>query len=122
MYVMLNRRCPVFFLYSGGLPCEYEGIIPSPVVEGYRNKCEFSIGLDREGNRVVGFQLGSYREGLLAIAKPTGCRNISPAALAFAALLQEVVGASSLPVWDKKDNKGFWRLLTVSPRALRCLK
>ena len=49
-----------------GLPCEFEGIMPSPVVDGYRNKCEFAIGLGPDGKqRVVGFQLGSFRSDLL---------------------------------------------------------
>lgn len=49
-----------------GLPCEFEGILPSPVVDGYRNKCEFAIGLGPDGKqRVVGFQLGSFRLDLL---------------------------------------------------------
>jgi hypothetical protein len=36
------------------------------VVDGYRNKCEFAIGLGPDGKqRVVGFQLGSFRSDLL---------------------------------------------------------
>lgn len=52
--------------HAEGLPCEFEGILPSPVVDGYRNKCEFAIGLGPDGKqRVVGFQLGSFRSDLL---------------------------------------------------------
>lgn len=51
--------------HSEGLPCKFEGILPSPVVDGYRNKCEFAIGLGPDGKqRVVGFQLGSFRSDL----------------------------------------------------------
>uniref|UniRef100_N1R476 Zinc finger CCCH domain-containing protein 24 n=1 Tax=Aegilops tauschii TaxID=37682 RepID=N1R476_AEGTA len=28
----------------GGLSCKLEGILESPVIDGYRNKCEFSVG------------------------------------------------------------------------------
>lgn len=48
-------------LVAEGLPCQLEEIIPSPVVDGYRNKCEFSIGYAVDGKRVVGFQLGTFR-------------------------------------------------------------
>lgn len=54
--------------HSEGLPCTFEGILPSPVVDGYRNKCEFAIGLGPDGKqRVVGFQLGSFRSDLPSI-------------------------------------------------------
>lgn len=54
-----------WFGYAEGLPCEFEGILPSPVVDGYRNKCEFAIGMGPDGKqRVVGFQLGSFRSDL----------------------------------------------------------
>jgi hypothetical protein len=33
-----------------GLPCVLEDIVPSPILTGYRNKCEFSIGFDSEMN------------------------------------------------------------------------
>jgi hypothetical protein len=29
---------------ADGLPFTFEGIIPSPIIEGYRNKTEFTIG------------------------------------------------------------------------------
>ncbi|ONM19095.1 Zinc finger CCCH domain-containing protein 24 [Zea mays] len=45
----------------GGLPCKFEGILESPVVNGYRNKCEFSVGYSLEGKKTVGFMLGNFR-------------------------------------------------------------
>ncbi|KLL01775.1 MAG: hypothetical protein MRERC_9c067 [Mycoplasmataceae bacterium RC_NB112A] len=47
------------------LPFELEPIIPSPVLEGYRNKCEFSAGLNLQGEKTFGFRLGAYREGII---------------------------------------------------------
>lgn len=46
---------------AGGLPCELEGIIESPLVNGYRNKCEFSAGYSLQGKPTVGFMLGNFR-------------------------------------------------------------
>lgn len=97
-----------------GLPCKFEGILPSPVVDGYRNKCEFAIGLGPDGKqRVVGFQLGSFREGINAIAEPGDCQNVSKVALRFVSAFQTFIRASRLPVWNKTDNTGFWRMLTI---------
>lgn len=45
----------------GGLACKLEGIIESPLVNGYRNKCEFSIGYSLQGKPTVGFLLGNFR-------------------------------------------------------------
>lgn len=47
--------------------CEIEAIIPSPEITGYRNKCEFTIGVDTEGKPCVGFNLGQFREGVFAV-------------------------------------------------------
>ena len=39
-----------------------EPIVRSPVLQGYRNKCEFSVGHHPETNEVaVGFRLASYK-------------------------------------------------------------
>lgn len=46
---------------AGGLPCKLEGIIASPIVNGYRNKCEFSVGYSLGGKVTVGFMLGNFR-------------------------------------------------------------
>ena len=59
--------------------------------------------------------VGWYRDGVTAVAAPVGCKNTSDASVAFAAMLQQVVATSPLPVWEKKGNKGFWRMLTVQP-------
>jgi hypothetical protein len=39
-------------------------IIRSPQLEGYRNKAEFTIGLDAAGRPAVGFLLGSFKASL----------------------------------------------------------
>ncbi|CAL5391954.1 unnamed protein product [Camellia sinensis] len=47
---------------SGGLPCKLEGIVESPLVNGYRNKCEFSVGYSVQGKPTAGFMLGNFRQ------------------------------------------------------------
>ncbi|XP_058757540.1 zinc finger CCCH domain-containing protein 24-like [Vicia villosa] len=97
----------------GGLPCNLEGIIESPIVNGYRNKCEFSIGYSMEGKATVGFSLGNFREGVTAVEEPVNCPNISTIACKYAAIFQEFLQHTELPVWNRFKNCGFWRQLTV---------
>jgi tRNA (uracil-5-)-methyltransferase len=45
-----------------------EPFVQSPVIDGYRNKCEFSVGHHPETNEVtVGFRLSSYKKGNVAV-------------------------------------------------------
>ncbi|KAG2670373.1 hypothetical protein I3760_14G082900 [Carya illinoinensis] len=97
----------------GGLPCELEGIIESPLVNGYRNKCEFSAGYSLQGKPTVGFMLGNFREGVTAVEEPVDCPNVSRIACKYASIFQEFLQNSGLPIWNRFKNTGFWRQLTV---------
>ncbi|KAK2987754.1 hypothetical protein RJ640_016349, partial [Escallonia rubra] len=97
----------------GGLPCKLDGIIESPLINGYRNKCEFSVGYSLLGRPTVGFLLGNFREGVTAVEEPTNCPNVSKVACQYAAIFQEFLQNSGLPIWNRLNNTGFWRQLTV---------
>ncbi|KAF8749570.1 hypothetical protein HU200_012585 [Digitaria exilis] len=102
----------------GGLPCKLEGILESPIVNGYRNKCEFSVGYSLEGKKTVGFMLGNFREGVTAVEEPVNCPNVSEISCKYAQMFQDFLQSSSLPLWSRVDNCGFWRQFTV--REGRC--
>ncbi|PIA34532.1 hypothetical protein AQUCO_03700068v1 [Aquilegia coerulea] len=104
----------------GGLPCKLEGIIESPVVNGYRNKCEFSVGYSLQRKPTVGFMLGNFREGVTAVEEPTNCPNVSMIACKFASTFQEFLQLSGLPIWNRLNNTGFWRLLMVREGRSHC--
>ncbi|XP_055833376.1 zinc finger CCCH domain-containing protein 24 [Solanum dulcamara] len=97
----------------GGLPCKLEGIIESPLINGYRNKCEFSAGYSVLGKTTVGFQLGNFREGVTAVEEAVDCPNVSEVACKYAAIFQDFLQQSTLPIWNRLNNTGFWRQLTV---------
>lgn len=97
----------------GGLACKLEGIIESPLVNGYRNKCEFSVGYSLQGKPTAGFLLGNFREGAIAVEEAVDCPNISRIACRYAAIFQECLQKSDLPIWNRLNNTGFWRQLTV---------
>ncbi|KAL8057586.1 hypothetical protein ABFX02_04G193100 [Erythranthe guttata] len=105
----------------GGLPCKLEGIIESPLVNGYRNKCEFSVGCSLQGKHTVGFLLGNFREGVTAVEEPVDCPNVSKIACKYATVFQEFLQQhSALPVWNRLNNSGFWRQLTVREGKKAC--
>jgi tRNA (uracil-5-)-methyltransferase len=98
----------------GGMACALDGIVASPVQHAYRNKVEFSLGPDASGAPTVGFNVGLFSEGFAAVAEPVPCANVSPAAKAVALWVQaHLRERSTLPVWDKRDQTGFWRLCVV---------
>ncbi|PKA59260.1 Zinc finger CCCH domain-containing protein 24 [Apostasia shenzhenica] len=97
----------------GGLPCKLEGVLESPLIEGYRNKCEFSVGYSLEGEKTVGFMLGNFREGMTAVEQPDTCPNVSRISCKYAKIFQDFLLASEFPVWNRIDNSGFWRQFTV---------
>lgn len=53
------------------------------------------------------------REGVTAVEEPVDCPNISTIACKYAAIFQEFLQHTELPVWNRFKNCGFWRQLTV---------
>jgi hypothetical protein len=48
------------------------------VIDGYRNKCEFSCGKGNNNeDKVVGFRYGEYRFGVDRVGSPSVCKNVS---------------------------------------------
>lgn len=96
-------------------PLSCSSIIGAPGAAslGYRNKCEFSIGLDRDGVARVGFMLGLYREGITTVCGAQQCVHVSSNMKAIAAQLESFVQESDLAVYDRVTHEGNWRLLVV---------
>lgn len=101
------------FASHNGLCCPMDSIHASPVTEGYRNKCEFSFGFDKENKPCVGFRLGLFREGSVVVSKPDECVNVSSEMKAVCAVMQNIVETSEILVYDVTTKSGVWRVLTV---------
>ena len=104
-------------LANDKLCCDIEGIVRSPVLDGYRNKSEFTIGPGANGEPTCGFNVGLFREGVTAVSAPKGCRNISDTAKYLGNAIEVYLRARAaegkgLPVYDKRTASGFWRLFT----------
>lgn len=96
-----------------GICCELLDCVESPVLDGYRNKCEFTIAEGPDGAKTVGFRLGSYKEGYSGVVEPSECIHISDKAKAIAKAFQTYVRQSPLPVYDLCFHTGYWQTLTV---------
>ena len=95
--------------------CPIEDIVPSPEVEGYRNKSILSFGKDVTERPAIGFVMGNFSDGITHIANPAGSVNstIHPVALHLRDIVEDFVKKSTLPVYDKVINHGFWRTLEL---------
>lgn len=91
--------------------CSLEQVIPSPETKGYRNKCEFSIGSD---DKVVGFRLGSYKEGQLKVVGVDSVPFVSEGMKQVASSCQHFLqNVSSLKPFDNLTHEGHWKQVMV---------
>lgn len=51
---------------------------------------------------------------MTAVEEPVDCPNVSRIACTYAGIFQECLQTSGLPTWNRLNNTGFWRQLTVS--------
>jgi len=99
-----------------GLVCPCELIVPSPQTEGYRNKCEFTIGLDKEGNDAVGFIVGKNEKNIAYlenVSTKSDLPPMPPVGLKVAELMKEFVQQSDHPIYNPNTQTGVWRLVLV---------
>lgn len=88
-----------------------EPIKASPVITGYRNKCEFTVGLDADLQPTVGFLLGGYREGIVTVGNARDTLHVPDVLKRLADHLETFVRSSNMAVFDRVSKDGYWRLL-----------
>lgn len=97
-----------------GCGCPMESIIGTPAesLTGYRNKCEFTIGENADGEIEVGFVLKITAEGGQVIASAADLPHVPPVMNRLCSVLRDHVRASQFQVFDRRRNKksGVWRL------------
>ena len=98
---------------NGGTVCPLSEVIPATLQHGYRNKCDFSFGLDANGLPCIGFQLGRIRDSGPVVGRINECPNVSDAMKYYVSRVQAFLLTSSLPPWDKVHHRGFWRQLLI---------
>lgn len=78
--------------------CPTENVKTCEKVNGYRNKCTFSFGRDKDGNVCTGFRIGSF-EDTLKIDSPKDCPNIAEVSKLVARLATDFVKTSKLELY-----------------------
>lgn len=98
-------------------------VLPSPVLLGYRNKCEFNI----DAQRNIGFRLGQYKMGSLRVVRPpANCPLVSGQMQAvihsFSDFLHRKTSSSKLEGFNPQTHQGHWRQILVrTTRSGECL-
>ncbi|EDV97596.1 tRNA (uracil-5-)-methyltransferase homolog A [Drosophila grimshawi] len=92
---------------------QFNGVLPSPIVQGYRNKNEFTVGKNAEGEIVVGFRLGSYSDGSVEVAEVQQLPHLPAQAKWAAQSFQQLVRQSKFQPFNPVGNVGHFRQLMV---------
>ncbi|KAG1674637.1 tRNA (uracil-5-)-methyltransferase A [Nymphon striatum] len=104
---------------NSGLCCQFLGLKPSPTTEGYRNKCEFTIGYqptnEKSDNKLptIGFRLSRYSAGSMAVVEPDECFNIDEKMKIITKTFQNYIRQSDKIPFCAETHVGYWRQLTV---------
>ncbi|XP_033220728.1 tRNA (uracil-5-)-methyltransferase homolog A [Belonocnema kinseyi] len=104
-----------------GLPCELMPILSADLIEGYRNKCEFTIGRDTDGNKIIGFRLSSYAAGSTAVGPIDDLCHIPEIMKSAVKILEEFIHRSELDVYNPVNHTGSWRQVTARTTRLNHL-
>nr|XP_014279687.1 tRNA (uracil(54)-C(5))-methyltransferase homolog isoform X2 [Halyomorpha halys] len=89
-------------------------ILPSPLIESYRNKDEFSIRQGIDGNdKTVGFFIGSPAEGNVVCVQPTKLISLKDCHMLFAEVFQQLIRDSPLKACHDFHDGGYWRNIIV---------
>ncbi|CAD7080390.1 unnamed protein product [Hermetia illucens] len=94
-------------------PCEFLGVKASPKIDGYRNKSEFAIGKNAQGDIVVGFRLGSYVDGCVEVGPIQDLPHIPEKMKKAAKVFEEFVGKSKFQVYKPENHSGHFKQLGV---------
>ncbi|XP_075220008.1 tRNA (uracil-5-)-methyltransferase homolog B-like [Lycorma delicatula] len=97
------------------LPFALEDVRPSPIIDGYRNKCEFRIGKNRETNAVtVGYRVDNQQDGSLDVALPDSLRHLPKQMIQVAKEFEKFIQQSGMSVNENdNDGIGILKIMTV---------
>uniref|UniRef100_A0A131Z2S6 tRNA (uracil(54)-C(5))-methyltransferase n=1 Tax=Rhipicephalus appendiculatus TaxID=34631 RepID=A0A131Z2S6_RHIAP len=98
-----------------GLPCPVRPVLPSPSIEGYRNKDEFSVRQGPNGEpKTVGFLVGSPADlDRVVCVSPEHIIVCKDSHKQVAKSFQEYIQRSPLPGCYESNFQGYWKHLVV---------
>ncbi|XP_067160212.1 tRNA (uracil-5-)-methyltransferase homolog B [Apteryx mantelli] len=98
----------------GGLCCPLRPIVPSPIINGYRNKSSFSVNRGPDGNpKTVGLYVGTGRARNIVCVKADHVENIPTKHKQVAQCYEEFLRRSPLEPCILFHRGGHWRELVV---------
>ncbi|XP_014810859.1 PREDICTED: tRNA (uracil(54)-C(5))-methyltransferase homolog [Calidris pugnax] len=98
----------------GGLCCPLQPVVPSPVINGYRNKSTFSVNQGPDGNpKTVGLYVGTGRERNIVCVRANHVENIPSKHKQVAQCYEEFIRRSPLDPCLLFHEGGHWRELVV---------
>ncbi|XP_046680805.1 tRNA (uracil(54)-C(5))-methyltransferase homolog isoform X2 [Homalodisca vitripennis] len=96
------------------LPFKLDEVRSSPLIDGYRNKCEFRIGLHPQTKKViVGYRVDNQEGDNIAVAPPDSLRHLPKEMLEVVKVFEKFVQESPHPPQIQNHDTGVWRLLHV---------
>ncbi|PIE85251.1 23S rRNA (uracil(1939)-C(5))-methyltransferase RlmD [Candidatus Gracilibacteria bacterium] len=93
-----------------------QSIIPSPIIDGYRNKVEFSFGkyISHKENKQEHFNVGFHKQGSFSqIEDFDGCILTDELTNKIYKEIKDFAKQSGLPVYDQKPQIGFFRHILI---------
>lgn len=96
-----------------GLPCIWHGIKEAPKINGYRNKSELAIGRNENGEKTVGFRVGSYSDGSVEVAPIYEIPHVPDRTKLAAKLFEKYIKSSKYEVFSVELYTGQFRQLSV---------
>lgn len=94
---------------------KFEGVLPSPQINGYRNKNEFTVGKNSANEIVVGFRLGTYAHGSVEVSDISDLPHLPDAAIWAAKTFQKFVqdNHEHFMPFNPENNQGHFKQLMV---------
>uniref|UniRef100_A0A915PR37 S-(hydroxymethyl)glutathione dehydrogenase n=1 Tax=Setaria digitata TaxID=48799 RepID=A0A915PR37_9BILA len=90
-----------------------EPIRPSPRITEYRNKCEFTVGRNVEGQICVGFVGGRFAANQHFVVAVSTCDNISMHMKRIVEAFEKLVVESGELPFNEFERKGVWKMLSI---------
>ncbi|NXU51362.1 TRM2 methyltransferase, partial [Turnix velox] len=98
----------------GELCCPLQPVVPSPIINGYRNKSTFSVNRGPDGNpKTVGLYVGTGRERNIVCVNANHVENMPPKHKQVAQSYEEFIRCSPLDSCILFHEGGHWRELVV---------
>lgn len=96
-----------------GTPCIWHGIKEAPKINGYRNKNEFAIGKNENGEKTVGFRLGCYNDGSIEVGSIQDVPHVCDRTKLAVRLFEAYINSSKYSIFSVEHYTGQFRQFNV---------